>query len=491
MIHSSSARRPCLFVASLVLSCSAATTQAPKQGIDDLSEAEKAALATITLGKITTTVSFLASDELAGRMTPSKELRIAGAYVAARFRGAGLEGLGEGGSFYLQGKDKRVPADARVIVRDSLDGAPPPIEGVALLAAAEARIEMTYTTSEAGAGMNATAYGTKDEGVFLVDAAPLPDAPGAAGLAKGDLAVFGLLRQARFAKRAEGKILLVRTPMDSPLRTELSARSLEALAGAGIAILLVPAGFTSGRYFFDVPAWSLVPSENRNVCGLLRGSDEALAAEAILVTAHLDHIGVAPPRRDGKDDSGADSINNGADDDATGCTAVLALADAFAALPQRPKRSLLFMTFYGEEGGLRGSRFFAAHPAWPLEKIVANINIEMIGRPEEGARQKMWMTGWTKSNLGEIVHEGSQRVGVTCFRHQRFSPMLYRQSDNWSFVEKGVIAHSFSAGSLHGDYHKPSDEWQKLDLEHMVDVTRGLFAGMLPLAHGARRPEAK
>jgi len=233
----------------------------------------------------------------------------------------------------------------------------------------------------------------------------------------------------------------------------------------------------------ELPAVRLGASKHHNVAGILRGSDPKLAAEALLITAHLDHIGV---RRRGKD-----RINNGADDDASGVTGVLALADAFAALKVRPKRSVIFMTFWGEERGLLGSKDFAAHPAWPLAKIVANVNLEMIGRPEQGARFKTWMTGWTKSDLGELVARGAKRVGVEVFRHRRFSPMLYGASDNASFVHKGVIAHSFSAGSLHKDYHQPSDEWEKLDLEHMTKVIQGLFAGCLPIANGVLTPTAK
>ncbi|MCB9918622.1 MAG: M28 family peptidase [Planctomycetes bacterium] len=463
-------------------------TMLDAQELPDLTEAESSALETITKGKILTTISFLASDELQGRATPSRELQIAGAYVAARFRGAGLEGLGEDGSYYLHGVEKTLPKDAEVIVRDSLDGAPKPYEGVRMLAAAPKRIEMTYDARSANAGGKPDDYPADTEGVFIVDE---PEAVQRGRRQSPMARYFGLVMQAQAAKAASAKLLLVRAPEESDLRKEFSDRQTMTLAQIGVPVLLVPASFTEGRYFFDVPGWVVKQSENRNVAGLLRGSDPKLRDEAIVVTAHLDHIGVGVRRGGGSQDEAADTINNGADDDATGCTAVLALADAFAALPQRPKRSLLFMTFYGEERGLVGSREFCANPAWPLDKIVANVNIEMIGRPEEGARNKMWMTGWTKSDLGDLMAEGSKRVDVVCFRHNRFSPMLYRQSDNWSFVEKGVVAHSFSAGSLHSDYHQPSDEWTKLDLDHMVTITKGLFAGILPIASGDATPKAK
>jgi Zn-dependent M28 family amino/carboxypeptidase len=220
----------------------------------------------------------------------------------------------------------------------------------------------------------------------------------------------------------------------------------------------------------------------RNVIGILPGSDPDLAKEAILFSAHLDHLGTHPKME-------GDGIYNGADDDASGVTAVVMLADAFAAMPERPKRSLLFMAFWGEESGLLGSKQFVANPSWPLDQIVANINIEMIGRPEGGARGKIWMTGWQESNLGSILRDSASQWGTEIFEHPTHSARLYRASDNWSFVERGLVAHSFSAGSLHEDYHGPDDEWDRLEIPHMTQVIRGLMLGSLPLLDGSITPQ--
>ena len=215
--------------------------------------------------------------------------------------------------------------------------------------------------------------------------------------------------------------------------------------------------------------------------GVLPGSDETLASEALVISAHLDHLGEV-----------GGTVYNGADDNATGVTAVVSLADAFGALENRPKRSVVFMAFWGEEQGLRGSRDFAERPLWPLENMVANINIEMIGRPESGARNKTWVTGWERSDLGPLMALGAKRVDTLVFAHPQFSgDMLYRASDNWPLADKGVIAHSFSAGSLHSDYHQPTDDWQRLELDHMTAVIRGLFAGALPIANGELTPKKK
>jgi Zn-dependent M28 family amino/carboxypeptidase len=224
----------------------------------------------------------------------------------------------------------------------------------------------------------------------------------------------------------------------------------------------------------SLPALIKEKSTVRNVVAVIEGSDAELSKEAIFYSAHLDHLG--------NNGTGEDKIFNGADDDASGVTAVLTLADALGALEPRTKRSVIFMTFWGEERGMLGSKELAEASPWPLDKLVAGINIEMIGRPEEGARNKIWMTGWPESDLGRLVAMGARRVSVEIFEHPNLSQRLYTASDNISFVNKGVIAHSFSAGSLHGDYHQPSDEWQRLDLPHMTQVIRGLYAGTLPIA---------
>ena len=458
---------------------------AQNEGLRDLSKDEERAIATITEGKVLATVSFLASDELRGRDTPSPGLRIASAYVAARFRGAGLRGIGPEGSFFLYAKARVLPKTDASVARG---GAHPATTSPVLVAANKA-LEIETMMVDCGKVIGRDAPEVEEiEGVALVTETSIT----ARGLPKSMVPVWALRQQASRVARKGAKAMLVRCKSDSPLRkiagdlrgkAPSSVRSASMLERMPIPVVLVPATFAAGKAAVTIPAWDHGPSENRNIAAVLDGSDPDLRHEAVVITAHLDHIG--------ERGRGEDKINNGADDNASGCTGVLTLADAFAALPKRPKRSVIFMCFWGEEQGLRGSRYFCEHPSWPLAKIVANINLEMLGRPEADAANKTWMTGWTKSDLGEIVNEGSRRVGVTTFRHPRFSAMLYRRSDNWAFAAKGVVAHSFSAGSLHNDYHQPGDEWEKLQISHMTKVIQGLFAGTLPIAKGLRTPKAR
>ncbi len=443
--------------------------------LNDLTAEEFKALERITESGVTGTISFLASDEMAGRGTPSKEFTIATAYVASRFRAAGAKGLGPDGSYYLETTiDKvRTPLTGRVF-------------------------DVANVSTPAVTILNATKEPFQFEGkVPLVDKdGALPaDKAGPAALVWNDTEAppnpLSLLRRraATLASKNVTALLVIVSP-SSPLWETAMQRQLEGRLENPRSQITIPVLLVAERVWTDdsdcklmIPAEVKEQAVVRNVVAVIEGSDAMMKDEAVFYSAHLDHLG--------DDGTGEDKVFNGADDDASGVTAVLTLADAFGAMEPKPKRSVVFMTFWGEERGLLGSKELVEASPWPLDKLVAGINIEMIGRPEEGARNKVWMTGWTETNLGSLVAAGSRRVGVETFEHPSLSARLYGASDNMSFVKKGVVAHSFSAGSLHSDYHQPSDEWQKLDLTHMTQVIRGLYAGTLPIAQGELTPAKK
>ncbi len=146
------------------------------------------------------------------------------------------------------------------------------------------------------------------------------------------------------------------------------------------------------------------PWHTRNVIGVLKGSDAKLKNQVVLLTAHMDHLGVGTPVN-------GDSIYNGADDDASGCVAVLQLGRALAT-GKRPKRTVLFVFFGSEETGGQGDRYFLRHPPLPLDHIVANLEFEMIGRPDSAVQPgELWLTGYERSNLGpELARHGARLV---------------------------------------------------------------------------------
>ena len=430
-------------------------------------ELAKSAMEKINEASVTETIKFLASDEMAGRDTPSPEFDKACDYVALRFKKSGLEPLGHDGTFFHSTKIATVqcPATATVKTGDK------EIKVLGVLSADSKTFE--YDGAVKLVGDKADRDATYDGPVSIV-----------AAKFNQRRSASNFFRQLTRLQKNGATACLVQVDKEHPLvgQAERAARPhlIQAFRGlSGPIILIEKTKIESATIKLDKQISD--SAAVRNVIGVLKGSDPELGKEAIIFSAHLDHIGISG--------TVGDTINNGADDDASGVTAVLTLADAYAALPAKPKRSVIFMTFWGEEKGLLGSRHYVKDPMWPLAKTVANLNLEMVGRPEAGANGKIWMTGWDQSDLGELMKAGADRVGVLVFEHPKFSAFLYRQSDNWSFVEKDLIAHSFSAGSLHADYHKPSDEWEKLRLDHMTKVIQGLFAGSLPIANGEVTPK--
>ena len=202
-----------------------------------------------------------------------------------------------------------------------------------------------------------------------------------------------------------------------------------------------------------------VEATTTNVVGILRGSDPKLSKETILLSAHLDHLGV----REGMP---GDNIFNGADDDASGVTAVLELAESLAAGP-KPKRTVVFALFGSEEIGGWGARYFQEHPPTPIESFVANLEFEMIGRPDSAvAAHTLWLTGYERSNLGPELAKHGARLVADPHPEENF----FRRSDNYVLALKGIVAHTVSSFGLHGDYHRPSDDLSHVDFKHMTDA---------------------
>ena len=223
----------------------------------------------------------------------------------------------------------------------------------------------------------------------------------------------------------------------------------------------------------------------RNIVARLEGNDPALKNEVILVDAHYDHLGIGRPVN-------GDSIYNGADDDASGVVTVLQVARAMTAGP-RPKRTILFATFTGEEMGLLGARWFVDHPTMPLERIVANLEIEMIGRPDSlaGGPGKAWLTGYERSTMGDMLAAN----GIPIIKDPRPDQQFFQRSDNYALATRGIVAHTLSSFNLHNDYHAPGDDVSRVDFDHMTAVIRataqavGLLAnGPTPAWHPGGRP---
>jgi Zn-dependent M28 family amino/carboxypeptidase len=245
------------------------------------------------------------------------------------------------------------------------------------------------------------------------------------------------------------------------------------------------AGATSADIYFRVPALAERPVKLRNCIGILRGSDPALKDSYVLVTAHYDHIGIRPGVE-------GDNIFNGANDDGSGTVSVIELAAALANLKERPKRTLVFMTFFGEEKGLLGSRYYGRHPVFPIEKTVADLNLEQIGRTDSSEGPQLSnasMTGFDYSDVGKIFKAAGEMTGINVYKHEQNSEAFFGRSDNQALADQGVPAHTLCTAFVYPDYHGAGDHWDKIDYQNMAKVNRMVALGLVMIANNPEEPK--
>lgn len=218
-----------------------------------------------------------------------------------------------------------------------------------------------------------------------------------------------------------------------------------------------------------------------NVGGMLRGWDPERAGEVVVMSAHYDHVGMGPPRPGTPAEAEGDSIFNGADDDGTGVAAVLEVAGSMAK-DGPGARSVLFLLITGEERGILGTRWYLRHPVFPLDQTVANLNIEMLGRPgpEYGGLGRGWLTGYERSTMGAMFTEAGLAIVPDPFPDRG----LFFGSDNIGFAMEGIVAHTLSSSDLHEDYHTPDDEVDRIDFVSMTQVVETLVDAVRLLADG-------
>jgi hypothetical protein len=244
---------------------------------------------------------------------------------------------------------------------------------------------------------------------------------------------------------------------------------------------IAPAGDEDGpgrRGFLQV----VPPSGSRrgtswNAVGILRGSDPLLRDEAVVISAHLDHLGADPGRK-------GDGVFNGADDNASGVAAVLELARVFGARgPLR--RTLIFLCCGSEESDAAGVERFLAAPPVPVESMVACINFELIGCPDPAVPPRtLWLTGFDRSDLGASL----ARHGLPLVADPHPGQDFFRRSDNFQMAKRGVVAHTVSSFGLHPRFHRPDDEVERLDLRHLTWAIREMVEPVRWLADGEYRP---
>lgn len=445
--------------------------------------------AAITEASVRGHMEFLASDAMNGRGSGTRDEWIAAEYIGAQLRRWGVEPLGDG-------EDEARSFVETVEMRTIETTAPPVLRAGALTMThgREMLVQTLGTIAKVGGRLHRYVAGqTVPTGsIVLMPASPTP-VPAASMTAAE--------REAFMAERAAlAPAAVVVTPETVEVREGWQAAAaklpsaparatgipaiaapratrITADAASYAALLALPDG-TPVAFEADT-MWGETPTYTWNAVGQITGTDETLRRQVILLSAHLDHVGMREAAK------GDDKIYNGADDDASGSVAVLELARVLAHGP-RPKRTIVFAWFGSEERGGVGSGYFAESPTVTLSRIVANLQFEMIGRPDPKVPSKtLWLTGYERSNLGAELAKRGARLVADPHPEQSF----FTRSDNIRFARKGIPAHTVSSFGLHDDYHQPGDEVSKIDFPHMTEAIRSMLEPIRWLANDEFRPE--
>jgi hypothetical protein len=469
-----------------------------------------AAAATITPEDMRARIATIADDSMAGRDTPSPGLDATAQWIADQYAAFGLEPAGEDGTFFqryqfpLRALDTTgvhfgtvvagenvmlayaedyyvsaaTPFEDRAMGHGSLvwvgrleDGSWPSVEAargqvmvVSLPGAYDrdwriASGQALRSAQEAGARALVVVLGEDFPEIAFKRLAELAGAPSRSLVDPDEIPVFYVRPAAAEAVFARGGVDL---------------GSLLAEAGASLTVPGVEAHFSADAVVVE-------DATAPNVVAMLRGSDPALADTYVVFSAHMDHVGV------GTANAAGDSIYNGADDDASGTSALVEMAQAFSLLDEAPRRSLVFLNVSGEEKGLLGSRWFTEHPTIPIDRVVANVNMDMIAR---NAPDSIVVIGQEYSSLGPLLQRVAAEhpeLGLTVSEDLWPEERFFFRSDHFNFARLEIPALFFFAG-VHEDYHQPSDEIDTLDLDKAARVARLAFWTAHAIADSPQAP---
>ena len=505
---------------------------------------------TITAPQLKDYLSFIASDEMEGRDTPSRGLDTTAKFLAMNLSRWGFKPAGDDGSFfqkiglrrdYLEKAETKVLLSGQTLVlgddyipyaRPANISAPLVFAGNGWLVKsknidaykgidAKGKIAVIFTPPDGYPRGITRADLTGKRGEDYMTASEYAQKQGVVGLVfipdfqylanwdrnRSRLTERGVIRVEKFQTSASGN------PAVNPVQLP------QIVVAPRVANALFQGEKQSAAAIFDsiyagkmADSFELNPEKQlsltvktkfdslatQNVVAVFEGSDPVLKDEYVAVGAHYDHVGVGSPVN-------GDAIYNGADDDGSGTTALLAMAEALAKAPKRPKRSVLFVWHAGEEKGLWGSRYFTDYPTIPLDKIVTQINIDMIGRSKKegdtntrnanlSGPNEVYVIGskMMSTELGELTETVNKDYLNLAFNYRYDDTSdpnrFFFRSDHYNYAKKGIPIVFFFDGE-HEDYHRPGDEVQKIDFQKMEKVTRTVYMLLWEVASRATRPK--
>ncbi|MDH3457796.1 MAG: M20/M25/M40 family metallo-hydrolase [Gemmatimonadota bacterium] len=477
-------------------------------------EASARAVASITPADVAQRVGIIAHDSMGGRNTPSPGLEKTAQYIAAEFQRFGLVPGGDDGTFIQHYRLANTRLD---VARSGVA----PAAGMSWQVGRDAVAFAGATGPDGVSGPAVVIAGVPAAGDELDPAA----VEGAVVFwiepqrAVGEAArrVFAL-RQRLWETGAAAVVQVSsmsddqwRLRVDRPVRTRMSKPWLEQSRAPWVQVRDETAASALSDHGFDIaqarvgeadrmvvtsltalrPSVTLVQEVTEeffapNTVGILEGSDPVLKNEYLVFSAHMDHVGTSA---DGScRPKNGDDICNGADDDASGTVAVVELAEAFALLTPRPKRSIIFVTVSGEENGLWGSEYFTLHPPVPMERMVANLNADMVGR---NWKDTIVVIGREHSDLGATlarVAAAHPELNMTPIDDLWPEQNFYGRSDHINFARRGVPILFFFNGT-HEDYHQATDHPDKIDAEKESRIVQLMFYLGLDVANATNRPK--
>jgi hypothetical protein len=427
-------------------------------------------------------VSFLASDALEGRGTPSRGLDLAAEFIASQFRRAGLEPAGDDGYFQTATFFQVTPSTDPV--EFTFDGAAVPKSAITVQDAAAVQIAGASAFRATAAELEGLTADQVRGKVLLVD-------PGDGG--------FQAMRRvpAQVAKLEPVLVVLVRSEGPAgpggmrgprvPLRDTQPRIAILNIADPALrdAIAVAKTGPIEMKVSAHVPAPKVETVKVRNIAAVIRGTDPTLKDTYLVVTGHYDHLGINPNLE-------GDKIFNGANDDASGSSSVVEIAAALQALPEKPKRTIVFVTVFGEEVGGLGARWYTGHPIFPLGRTIADINLEQLGRTDdnEGPKPLQFnLTGFDYTDIAATFAKLTPQTDIRVVKHEKNSDAFFGRSDNATFADAGIPSTTISVSYVYPDYHKVSDEWPKLDYDNMARVDRAIALGVWTMANDPQAPK--
>ena len=451
-------------------------------------------------------VRYLASDALTGRGVGTPGIDSARDYIAAEFKKYGLQPGGDHGSFlqsFEASAGVRVKEPALMKVGSTVLSLDRDWSPLGMSASGSAQGAVVF----AGYGITAADYGYDDYAkidakgkiVLVLRYEPPPKSAKSPFRTMPQYSTYATLRAKAINARDHGAAGLILVDLEYSQGTDgrelISARNSFSRIENGIIVAQIARSIIEpvlrsrgislanlkqqidddeGPRSMPVPNLNIsltvnleaIASRAENVIGILPGSDPQLKREAIIIGAHYDHLGFG--RYGSLDRSGEGKIHHGADDNASGTSVVMSIAEAMSRSARRPARTIIFAAFSGEELGLLGSRHYVEHPSVAMEETKAMLNLDMVGR----LRDNRLVVFGTRSAapLSGIVMNQARRVGLEIRESDRVG-----RSDHMSFYNRKIPSLHFFTGT-HSDYHRPTDTWEKLNydgMEKIAEVVRG------------------